>query len=345
MAHYNEFVSTFHGRILLISLNLSILWELGYQFLKKRPKRDIMKTRYEQLINIDHIASFESRGNMPEILALAHGEISKPAYQDEKRTLLLAIDVQHDFMEGIGSLAVPGSKGDVQRLTQWMYRNMASLTQVICSLDCHSMMQIFHPAWWLDQKDQHPQPFTIITQEDVANKIWRPANGEAERSMEYLQNLEADNRKQLCIWPYHCLEGTYGAKLESEFTKMLYFHAAVRETKPMLVHKGQNPFTEMYGIIKAEYDRDQYINHTVLHAIAEYDEIYMAGEASSHCVLASVEQIIEHFADNRDITSRITLLEDCMSPIVGFEDSTQKQFKMLQERYGIQIKKSTDVML
>lgn len=304
-----------------------------------------MKTAYEQIINIDHIASFESRENMTDILALAQAENVRPAQQDEKRTLLLAIDVQHDFMEGVGSLAVPGSKGDVQRLTQWMYRNMESLTRVICSLDCHAMMQIFHPAWWLDQEGRHPQPFTIINYEDIEKNVWRVANGETERSLEYLRNLESGDKKQLCIWPYHCLEGTFGAKLESEFTKMLYFHAAARHTAPMLVHKGQNPYTEMYGIIKAEYDREEYVNHTVLNAIAEYDAVYIAGEASSHCVLASAEQILEHFAEQRDITSRITLLEDCMSPIVGFENSTQEQFKMLQERYGLQIKKSTDVIL
>ena len=304
-----------------------------------------MKTAYEQIINIDHIASFKSRERMTDILALAQAENIKPAQQDKKRTLLLAIDVQHDFMEDVGSLAVPGSKGDVQRLTQWMYRNMESLTQVICSLDCHSMMQIFHPAWWLDQEGRHPQPFTIIAYTDVANGTWRVANGETERSLEYLRNLASGDKKQLCIWPYHCLEGTFGAKLESEFTRMLYFHAAARQTAPVLVYKGQNPYTEMYGIIKAEYDREQYVNHTVLDAVAEYDAIYIAGEASSHCVLASVEQILEHFADQREITSRITLLEDCMSPISGFEDSTQQQFKALQERYGIQIKKSTNVIL
>src|SRR5690606_40646103 len=102
-----------------------------------------MNTAYENIIDVARIASYESKENINDILALAQREHIAPASQDEKRTLLLAIDVQNDFMENIGSLAVQGSKGDVQRLTQWMYRNIESLTQVICSLDCHSMMQIF----------------------------------------------------------------------------------------------------------------------------------------------------------------------------------------------------------
>lgn len=304
-----------------------------------------MKAAYEDIVNVNHIASFVSRENLADILALAQRENIAPASQDVKRTLLLAIDVQNDFMEGIGSLAVAGSKGDVRRLTKWMYRHIESLTGVICSLDCHSIMQIFHPVWWLDKEGKHPEPFTIISYHDVANGVWTVANGETERSLEYLRNLEFEGKKQLCIWPYHCLEGTLGAKLESEFTKMLYFHAAVRNTKPKLVYKGQNPYTEMYGIIKAEYDKEHYINHTVLDAIRTYDAIFIAGEASSHCVLASVEQILEHYAADRSITSRITLLEDCMSPIAGFENSTRQRFEELRDRYGIEIRKSTEVIL
>ncbi len=304
-----------------------------------------MNTAYENIIDVARIASFESKENINDILALAQREHIAPASQDETRTLLLAIDVQNDFMENIGSLAVQGSKGDVQRLTQWMYRNMESLTQVMCSLDCHSMMQIFHPVWWLDREGNHPAPFMIISYEDAANGIWTAANGKTERSLEYLRNLESTGKKQLCIWPYHCLEGTVGAKLESEFTRMLYFHAAARSTTPNLIYKGQNPYTEMYGIIKAEYDKEHYVNHTVLDAIREYDAIFIAGEASSHCVLASTVQILEHFADDKSITSRITLLEDCMSPIGGFESSTQQQFEELKEKYGVQIRKSTEVTL
>ncbi|MFD2556275.1 cysteine hydrolase family protein [Sphingobacterium tabacisoli] len=304
-----------------------------------------MKTRYEQIVDATRIASRGSKENLGAIIALAEAENSKPAVEDSKRNLLLAIDIQNDFMEDIGSLAVPGSRGDVRRLTKWMYHNMEGLTQVICSLDCHSVEQVFHASWWIDKEGNRPEPFTMITFKDVESGRWKVANGETERSLEYLRNLEMGNKKQLCIWPYHCLEGTFGAKLESEFTKMLYFHATARGCAPQMIYKGQNPYTEMYGIIKAEYDTDGYMNQAVLDAVKEYDAIYLAGEASSHCVLASLEQILEYYKDEREITSRITLLEDCMSPIAGFEAGTMEQFKLLQEKYGIQIQKSTDVTL
>ena len=307
-------------------------------------KLNSMKTQFDQIVDVQYIATCK-KDNITNMLTLAQEENIQRAVLDKKRTLLLAIDVQNDFMESIGSLAVNGSKGDVQRLTQWMYRNLGSLTQVMCSLDCHSMMQVFHADWWLDTEGNHPAPFTIIRYADVREGIWRAANGHTALALDYLQHLESEGKKQLCIWPYHCLEGTSGAQLESQFTNMVYFHSAARQVKPILVYKGQDPNTEMYGIIKAEYDDNKFVNHAVLDAIRDYDAIYIAGEASSHCVLASAVQILEYFEQDRAITSRITLLIDCMSPIAGFEVQTLQQFEALKEKYGIQIKLSTEVTL
>lgn len=304
-----------------------------------------MKTRYEQIVDVANIASFNSQENISEIISYGKSENMKPVSQDIKRTLLLAIDVQNDFMEGIGSLGVLGSKGDIERLTRWIYANVGKLSQVICSLDSHSISQIFHSDWWIDKDANSPVPFTIISYQDVVNGKWLVANGENNSSLEYLKNLEHTGKKQLCIWPYHCLAGTSGAKLESEFTKMLYFHSAARSVAPILMPKGQDPYTEMYGIVKAEYDPTGYINQNVLDTVVQFDEIYIAGEASSHCVLASTTQILEYFNDRKDITSRITLLEDCMSPIAGFEESTKLQYRELVKEYGIQLRKSTNAIL
>ena len=83
----------------------------------------------------------------------------------------------------------------------------------------------------------------------------------------------------------------------------------------------------MYGIIRPEYDPDNYIDTALLNLIEQHDEIYIAGEAASHCVLESVSQIVEHFADRPEITARITILKDCMSSIPGFEEATKEAFK------------------
>lgn len=305
-----------------------------------------MNTGYNQIVDTSRIASLNSRGDIAGLIALGEKENLPPASEDKTKRLLLAIDVQNDFMEGIGSLPVRGSKGDVERLTGWIYRNSARLTQIVCSLDTHSIAQIFHPAWWKDADGNQPQPFTTITADDLLTGKWDTALAEnRERTLSYLQNLEANNSLRLCVWPYHCLKGTYGAELEGEFARMLYFHSAARRSSPVLIAKGQDPFSEMYGIIKAEYAPEGYTNTAVLDMIAQSDEVYIAGEASSHCVLSSAVQILRHFGDRKDITNRITVLEDCMSPIAGFEEATRKAFEGLKQEYGIKVAQSAEIIL
>lgn len=304
-----------------------------------------MDKLYNEIINVDKIASKDNVEDISAVINLAKKNKIKKE-KDAKKRLLIAIDIQNDFMESIGTLAVNGSKNDVKQLTQWIYNNLSKVSQIMCSLDNHSLMQIFHPDWWMNSNGENPAPFTIIMYNDVIENKWMTSNpANRQISLDYLKNLELQGKKQLCIWPHHCLEGTYGAELETEFKKIVYYHSVVTSTTPIFIRKGQNPNTEMYGIIKAEYDPENHVNKEILDIIAQFDEVYIAGEASSHCVLDSVLQIIEFFKDDKEKLSNIILLEDCMSPIACFEEVTIKAFKELSEKYNIQIRKSTDIVL
>lgn len=294
-----------------------------------------MNTDYEQIVNIDEIGNY-SKIDFSKTFEMAQNEKIKKSEDDNKRTLLLAIDMQKDFMEG-GALGVPNSKKDVENITKFIYKNMDKITNIMCSLDTHSPMQIFHPCWWVNKEGKNPDPYTIISKEDFDNKVWMPKNTiNEEKSKEYIYELSKVG-KQLCIWPYHCIQGTDGGTLENEFAKMVYFHSVARNTHNKMVPKGMDPYSEMYGIIKPEYSRTSFINKDVLDAIKTYDEVYIVGEASSHCVLESVKQIAQYFKDRLDITKRLTVLTDCTSPIQGYEEATIKEFKLLNEKYGVKI--------
>lgn len=299
-----------------------------------------MKTNYEQIVDVANIGK---RGavDLNAVFAMAEQERFNPSVQDAPRRLLLAIDVQKDFMEG-GALGVPGSIGDVERITRFIYNNMGGISNIMCSLDTHTPHQIFHPCWWENENGDHPAPYTVITYADVEANRWRPVIG-VQESIKYLKELESTAKKQLCIWPYHCIAGTEGASLEGEFAKMVYFHSVARKTKNLMIPKGQDPYSEMYGIIKPEYSQKNFLNTTVLNAIEKYDEVYVVGEAASHCLLESVKQIAEHFANRPEVTQKITILEDCTSPITGYEADTQAAFDNFKNTYGINFKKSTEI--
>lgn len=300
-----------------------------------------MNTKYNQIVDVTQIGRC-SKVDMNAIFTMAGQEQFTPSIYDPIRRLLLCIDVQNDFMEG-GALAVPGSIGDVERITRFIYNNMGGISRIMCSLDTHIAYQIFHPCWWKDPAGNHPDPYTTITYDDIKKGYWYPVTNNPKESIDYVKNLEMLGKKQLCIWPYHCIKGTEGNALESEFAKMVHYHSAARNCVNQIVPKGEDRYSEMYGIIKPEYSKNNFLNTLVLTAIERYDEIYVVGEAASHCLMESVKQIAEHFSDRPEVTQKITILEDCTSPITGFEADTAAAFDNFKNFYGIKFAKSTDI--
>lgn len=243
-----------------------------------------------------------------------------------------------------GALGVPGAHGDVERLTKFIYEHMEQITKIAVSIDTHIPQQIFHPCWWVDQDGNHPEPYTVITVKDLDDGKWLPVIA-PKKSREYVEHLEQDAKKALCIWTYHCLQGTSGAALENQFANMVYFHSTAKKSAIDPLVKGQDPLSEMYGIIKPEYDTKNYMNVDFLNRLKTYDKVIIAGEAKSHCVFESIKQILEHFAGNTEVTEKIFILEDCMSSIPGFEDATEKAFENFKSQYHVNIVKSTDNIL
>lgn len=271
-----------------------------------------------------------------------------PAAQDGQKVHLLIIDMQVDFCHPGGSLYVPGAEGDIRRLIEFIYRHAGRISQITCSLDSHLPHQIFHPAWWADEEGNHPAPFTMITHAEALAGQWRPLQ-HAEWSLEYLRRLEAEAKKTLTIWPYHVMIGSMGNALDPELFSAVLWHSLARQAEPHWLTKGSIPFTEHYSIIQPEVplpDQPQGgKNQAFLEMLAEADVMLIAGEASSHCVLETVEDLLEEFGQQPDILRRIYFLSDCTSPVVhpevDFAAIAQARFAEFAAQ-GVNFIKSTD---
>lgn len=291
-----------------------------------------MKTTLSQIVDLSQIGQRDGR-NLNKVLQLAASEQLASSSAAEPRVLLLLIDFQKDFMEQ-GELGVPGSHKDVEQIIRLIYEKMENITQIAFSLDTHQPYQIFHPVWWRNGEGKHPEPYTIITAEDVAKGRWFASNPlDQKKSEDYVQKLEKASKKALCIWPYHCLEGTDGHAMESQLAALLQFYSVAKHSPLTCLTKGQDPYSEMYGIIRPEVDCGA-CSSELLELLPGFDEIWVAGEAKSHCVLESVRQICEHYSDRRDMTEKLVILEDCMSCIPGFEEETERAFNQMQKDYG-----------
>ena len=267
---------------------------------------------------------------------------------DSQHVQLVLIDLQVDFCHKQGNLFVPGSLGDVERVCHFIAKHAGSISQITSTLDSHLPFQIFHPPWWIDAEGNHPAPFTLIEHQDILDGTWKPVIA-PEYSAEYARQLEENARKVLTIWPFHVLIGSPGNMLDPMLWSMVTWHALARRTQPVWITKGTLPQTEHYSAIQPEIPIPGHPSmgkaHGFLQSLERSDIILIAGEAESHCVLATLHDIVAHFADQPNKLNQIYVLQDCMSPVlhpdVDFHAIALAQFEIYAKQ-GVNFVNSTD---
>jgi nicotinamidase-related amidase len=270
----------------------------------------------------------------------------RPSATDQRKVFLLLVDCQVDFVHPQGALSVPGAVDDVRRTVEWIYRHAGVITTIGASLDSHVPLQIFSPAWWVDEAGNHPAPYTLIYEADVTAGRWRPLY-DYDWSIEYVSRLEEASKKVLTIWPYHTLIGTPGHNLVPALYEAIAYHTAARGSQPMFLSKGSLPRTEHYSILEPEVkltnDPMGGINHEFMGALSAYDVIYVAGQAKSHCVLETVTSMVRHYPPA--VLRNIRVLKDAMSsvvhPDVDFDAIANETFASY-ERLGLKLVATTD---
>lgn len=260
---------------------------------------------------------------------------------------LLIIDPQNDFMEG-GSLAVDGATADMQRLAALLDRVGGKLADIHVTMDSHHLIDVAHPGMWRDADGNNPAPFTMIGSDDIKNGIWLPRNrGLLQRMADYAQALEADGKYPLMVWPEHCVIGTPGHNVQPDLMNALAQWERDYTGVVNYVTKGVNIFTEHYGALMAEVpdadDASTGLNIGLIEVLQEADIVAVAGEASSHCVKATVEQVADNIGD--DHIAKFHLLEDCMSPVAQVGDGPDfpaiaEQFKADMANRGMTVTNS-----
>ena len=172
----------------------------------------------------------------------------RPASEDSPRVCLLAVDVQNTFcIPGfelfVGGRSGTGAVDDSRRLCEFVYRNLGTITQVFPSLDTHHAMQVFHAIWLVDEAGNHPEPYTLVSAEDVESGRWRVNEavadalgldrGYAARHLaHYTRALAGGGKYDLTIWPYHAMLGGIGHALVPAVEEALFFHSVARYSQP-----------------------------------------------------------------------------------------------------------------
>jgi nicotinamidase-related amidase len=303
--------------------------------------------------------NYEARAREAAALGL------RPAADDSYRVALLAVDVQNTFCVPGFELFVGGRSGtgavdDNRRLCEFIYRNLETITQFLPSLDTHRAMQVFHALWLVDENGGHPEPYTLVSYEDVESGRWRanPAVADAlgldrdymqRHLVHYTRTLAAGGKYDLTIWPYHAMLGGIGHALVSAVEEAIFFHGVARHSQPAFQVKGDKTLTEHYSMLGPEVlegpDGESLgeKNTQLIESLLDFDAVIVAGQAKSHCVAWTIDDLLE---GERRLAERTYLLEDCTSPVVvpGVVDYTDEADAAF-ERFaaaGMQIVRSTD---
>jgi nicotinamidase-related amidase len=303
-----------------------------------------------------------------DAVAWAREHDLRPAAEDALRVALLAVDVQNtfcipDFELFVGGRSGTGAVDDNRRLCEFVYRNLATITQVFPSLDTHHAMQVFHAIWLVDENGEHPAPYTLVSAEDVASGRWRmnpvvaPAlgidAGYAERHLaHYTRRLAEGGKYDLTIWPYHAMLGGIGHALVSAVEEAFFFHGMARRSRPDFQVKGDNPLTEHYSMLGPEVtegpdgDRLGGKNTELIARLMSFDVVVVAGQAKSHCMAWTIDDLLEEESEGVRLAERTYLLEDCTSPVVvpgvvDYTDEADAAFRRY-EAAGMHCVRSTD---
>ncbi|MBA2462701.1 MAG: isochorismatase [Actinobacteria bacterium] len=321
--------------------------------------------RVGEVWRVDYAARFEDAGRWREEQAL------DPAAHDRFRVALVVVDVQNTFCTPGFELFVAGRSGrgaldDSIRLCEFVYRNLGSITQVFPTLDTHGALQIFHPVLLVDEDGNHPEPFTLVSADDVDSGRWRlnpaaadglgldPAYGE-EHLRYYTRALEEGAKYNLTVWPFHAMRGGIGYALVSAVEEAIFFHSIARYAPADFQPKGDNPLTEHYSMLGPEVEADQEgeplgrRNQPLLEELLRYDAVVIAGQAKSHCVAWTIQDLLEDTTvQDRHLEEKVYLLEDCTSSVVvpgvvDYTDEGNAAFARFAES-GAHVVRSTEPM-
>ncbi len=301
----------------------------------------------------------------------------KPAARDATDVHLLMIDVQKDFTLPKGSLYVGGRSGrgaieDSARLASFVYRNLGTISEITTTMDTHFAYQIFFPSFWVDRDDKPLTPFQELTSDRIKSGDVRPnpavagwlCNGNYPWLLKqvrfYTEELEKAGKYKLYLWPPHCILGSDGHALTGVIHEARLFHDFARGSQSWVEVKGGNPLTENYSVLRPEvlmrHDGQPLAqrNTGFLKTLLTADAVVIAGQAASHCVKSSIDDLLEGIAaQDPDLARKVYLLTDCMSSVTvpdgkgGFvADFTPMADAALQKfaDAGMHLVKSTDAI-
>jgi nicotinamidase-related amidase len=177
--------------------------------------------------------------------------------------------------------------------------------------------------------------------------------GYVERHLShYAAQLAGSGKYDLTIWPYHAMLGGIGNALVAAIEEAFFFHSIARYSQPDFHVKGTNPLTEHYSVLGPEVtegpdgDRLAARDRRLVDELLDFDAIVIAGQAKSHCLAWTIDDLLDDPQTPAELAGRTYLLEDCTSPVfipgvIDYTDAADAAFERYRQ-VGAHVVTSTD---
>ncbi|SCV02587.1 LAME_0H03070g1_1 [Lachancea meyersii CBS 8951] len=193
---------------------------------------------------------------------------------------LIVVDVQHDFLPPKGALAVPAGDEVVARIAELMRDDRWSV--VVATQD-------WHPSDHVSFARNHALP-------DYS-------------SFDYKSPARVGETQHATLWPVHCVQGSWGAKLAPELVQTF----ETLECDHHVVKKGFLADREYYSAFSDIWND----HHTQLHALLQkhgVNDVFVVGLALDFCVKSTA-------VSAANLGYRTTILKDYTRAIASDERS------------------------
>jgi nicotinamidase-related amidase len=234
---------------------------------------------------------------------------------------------------------------DNDRIARFIYRNLEIISEITCTLDSHLPFQIFFAPFWVDRAGAPLTPHRTISADEIRAGEVRPnpevvtAAGAPDldwltrQVLFYCESLAKAGKYVLYLWPPHVLLGGDGHALAGVIQEARLFHAYVRGARNGVEIKGLHPLTENYSVFRPEvlltHDGASLAtrNGALIDTLLGEDRLIVAGQASSHCVKSSIDDLLEAIRQ-RDpkLARRVYIVEDAMSAVTVPDPATPGSF-------------------
>jgi nicotinamidase/pyrazinamidase len=256
----------------------------------------------------------------------------------DQKVVLFICDPQNDYSDQ-GTIPIPNAMADSNRIYDLIMDHLDDISEIYVALDSRHRTHISNQISWTNKKGKRPEPFQVITAQEVAKGKWKAKQKVLQQEYsDYVTNLEKAKKQPFMIWPDHCLVGTYGHAVMPSINEALQTWAGHNLTTVEYIIKATNCFTEMYSALSGEVpdpnDPSTELDLGMVERLAAADRVIFCGESLSHSVQMTMKDVISNWKEEE--VEKLCLLSDCSSPVPGFESMAEDFVRECKEK-GVKV--------